>query len=102
MRFFMKMMGIGELSRLALSSDAAVRAEARALLAELEHGSWKDVSELQFYYPQAEVDGARVTIHLGTTHCVELIFNYRSQMVLVASAGRRPSPSRSMRGKREK
>lgn len=98
----MKMMGIGELSPLALSSDAVVRAQARALLAELEHGSWKDVSELQFSYPQAEVDGARVRIHLGTTHCVELIFNYRSQMVLVAAAGRRPSPTRSMRGKREK
>lgn len=88
MRFVMKLMGIGRLMSLALSSGPAVGGSVRALTAELEHGSWKDSSEVRLQFPHSGFDDPCVTVCLDAKHCVALIFNYDSQIVLVKSAGR--------------
>jgi hypothetical protein len=85
----MKLMGASMLSKLAVKAGVEMPSGAvAALRAELEAAIWAGPADVLDQYPAAVIKGDAVTIPLGDGHCVSLVANYKSGMIVINFAGR--------------
>lgn len=84
----MKLMGTSMLSKLAARARSGIPCGAvAALRAELEAATWDGPSDVHDQYPLAVIDDNVITIPLGDEHCVSLVANYKSAMIVIEFAG---------------
>lgn len=85
----MKLMGASMLSKLAARAGAEIPSGAvAALRAELEAAVWDGPADVLDQYPAAAINKDVIIIPMGDGHCVCLVANYKSGMVVVEYAGR--------------
>lgn len=97
----MKLMGASMLSKLAARAGAEMPSGAvAAMRAELEAAMWDSPADVLDQYPAAVIDGDVVTILLGDRHCVCLVANYKSGMIVIEYAGRVRSRGEATAGRK--
>ena len=84
-RKHMRLMGKSKLWKLA--RVPSVRGAVASLWHELEEYSWRNARDAAKCYPSAKLDGHRLTIDLGDTHCAVIGINFELGIVLVEFAG---------------
>lgn len=101
MCFLMKLMGRSKLRDLAVSGTDSVSGAIAALCAELASATWNSPTDVRERYPAALVDSGLIRIPIGEGHCVDLIANYDTGMILVEFAGlvAKASKPHRLRGK---
>ncbi|MET4214224.1 hypothetical protein [Bradyrhizobium sp. LA2.1] len=83
----MKLMGISKLAGLAHRAGDALDGAVPALVAELEAGAWRSMTEIADYFPTATIDGIKVRIPLTGGYRVDLLADCQAQMILIEYAG---------------
>lgn len=82
-------MGKPKLFAAAHGPSAASRGACAALCAELEAANWTSEDAVAADYPNADWDGAKLTVHLDGQLCAIVAFNYVLGIALIEFAGRR-------------
>ncbi|MER9223750.1 type II toxin-antitoxin system HigB family toxin [Mesorhizobium sp. M0644] len=83
----MKLMGTSRLHDLVHCACDGLDGAVPALVAELEAGSWRSMTEIAEFYPSAVIDGIKIRIVLNGGYRIDLLADCEAQMVLIEYAG---------------
>lgn len=76
------------MKNLAASGADGMSGAVAALSAELATIVWRSPAEVREFYPTAVVESGSIRIPISDGHCVDLIANYDTGMILIEFAGR--------------